>query len=158
MIPSKKVNWFISPSLIMANKTIGGCVRTPCPDAFCRYKDWIKNLFWLRSRIHPFGNYVEHQEREVSTVLTKDIFLVLVPSSIFVSPLINELGLIFTTTFQSFENSFLLSKTKIRKNIFNNQKTKNDFLFFKIKKHILTVFTYFLRVVLKNNFKNMENR
>ena len=36
-----------------------------CP--FCRYNDWIKNLFWLRSRIHPFGNYVEHQEREVST-------------------------------------------------------------------------------------------
>ena len=23
-------------SLTMADKTIGGCVRTPCPDAFCR--------------------------------------------------------------------------------------------------------------------------
>ncbi|KAL6331223.1 hypothetical protein AAG906_009651 [Vitis piasezkii] len=23
-----------------------------------------KNLYWLRSRIHPFGNYVDRQERE----------------------------------------------------------------------------------------------
>ena len=80
----------------------------------------------------------------------------MVPSSIFVSHLINELGLVVITAFESFENGFLLSKTKIGKNIFDNQKTKNNFLFFKIKKHILIVFTYFLRVVLKNNFKNME--
>ena len=51
----------------MTNKTIGGCIRTPCPDVFCRYNDWIKNLCGLRSRVHPFGNYVEHQEHEVST-------------------------------------------------------------------------------------------
>ena len=52
----------------MANKTIGGCIRTPRPDAFfAGINDWIKNLFWLRSRIHPFDNYVEHQEREVTT-------------------------------------------------------------------------------------------
>ena len=55
----------------MANKTIGGCVRTPCPDAFCRYNDWIKNLCRLRSRVHPFSNCVDRQGREVSTLLTK---------------------------------------------------------------------------------------
>ena len=57
----------------MANKTIGGCVRTPCPDVFCRYIVWIKNLYWLRSRVHPFGNYVEHQEREVSTTMASQL-------------------------------------------------------------------------------------
>ena len=56
-IPSTKANWFIS--LTMADKTIGGCVRTPCPDAFCR-NDWTRNLYWLRSCVHPFGNYVDH--------------------------------------------------------------------------------------------------
>ena len=57
----------------MANKIIGGCVRTPCPDAFCRNNDWIKNLRVLRSRVLPFGNYVEHQEREVSTIMDSEI-------------------------------------------------------------------------------------
>ena len=50
----------------MADKTIGGCVRTPCPDAFCR-NDWTRTLYWLRSCVHPFGNYVDHQGREAST-------------------------------------------------------------------------------------------
>ena len=54
-------------SLTMAEKTIRGCVRTPHPDAFCRWNDWIKNLYWLRSCVHPFGNHVDHQERETST-------------------------------------------------------------------------------------------
>ena len=57
----------LSLSLTMADKTIGGCVRTPRPDAFCRWDDWIKNLYWLRSCVHPFGNYVDHQQREAST-------------------------------------------------------------------------------------------
>ena len=65
--PRKRPTDLYPPLLTMANKTIGGCVRTPCPDVFCRYNDWIKNLFWLRSRIHPSGNYVEHQEREAPT-------------------------------------------------------------------------------------------
>ena len=60
----KKANWLIS--LSMADKTIGGYVRTPCPDAFCRC-DWIKNLYRLRSYVHPFGNYMDHQGREAST-------------------------------------------------------------------------------------------
>ena len=47
----------------MTNKIIGGCIR----NAFCRYNDWIKNLCGLRSHVRPFNNYVEHQEREVST-------------------------------------------------------------------------------------------
>ena len=51
----------------MADKTIGGCVRTPCPNAFCRWNDWIKNLYWLRLCVHPFGNYVDHQGCEAST-------------------------------------------------------------------------------------------
>ena len=50
----------------MADKIIGGCVRTPCPDAFCR-NDWTRNLYWLRSCVHPFGNYVDHQGRETLT-------------------------------------------------------------------------------------------
>ena len=34
----------------MANKTIGGCVRTPCPDNFCRI-DWARNHPWLKARV-----------------------------------------------------------------------------------------------------------
>ena len=52
----------------MDDKTIGGCIRTPCLDAFCRYYDWIKNLYWLSSCVHPFGNYVDYQGRKASTV------------------------------------------------------------------------------------------
>ena len=52
----------------MANKTIRGCVRTPCPDVFCRYDDWIKNLCGLRSLVHPFSNCVDRQGLEVSTI------------------------------------------------------------------------------------------
>ena len=36
----------------MANKTIGGCVRTPRPNVFCR-NDWTRNLYWLRACVHP---------------------------------------------------------------------------------------------------------
>ena len=39
LIPSKMPTDLYLPLLTMANKTIGGCVRTPCPDAFCRYND-----------------------------------------------------------------------------------------------------------------------
>ena len=53
----------------MADKTIGGCVWTPCLDAFCRC-DWIKNLYGLRSYVHLFGNYVDHQGREASTIMS----------------------------------------------------------------------------------------
>ena len=67
LIPKKRPTDLYLPLLTMANKIIGGCIRTPYPDVFCRYNDWIKNLYGLRSRVHPFGNYVEHQEREVST-------------------------------------------------------------------------------------------
>ena len=52
-IPSKR-STDLSLSLTMVDKTIGGCVRTPRPDAFCRWNDWIKNIYWLRSCIHPF--------------------------------------------------------------------------------------------------------
>ena len=37
--PSKRPTDLYLPLLTMANKTIGGCVRTPCPDVFCRYND-----------------------------------------------------------------------------------------------------------------------
>ena len=66
-IPSKRPT-DLSLSLTMVDKTIGGCVRTPRPDVFCRWNDWIKNLYWLRSCAHPFGNYVDHQGRAASTV------------------------------------------------------------------------------------------
>ncbi|RVX01473.1 hypothetical protein CK203_017414 [Vitis vinifera] len=29
-----------------------------------RYNDWIKNLYKLKSRVHPSGNYVDRQRRE----------------------------------------------------------------------------------------------
>ncbi|RVX18811.1 hypothetical protein CK203_006876 [Vitis vinifera] len=32
----------------------------------CRNDDWIKNLYELRSRVHPSGNYVDHQRHEVA--------------------------------------------------------------------------------------------
>ena len=35
----------------MANKTIGGCVRTPCPDAFCRYNRLIKNPLCVENHV-----------------------------------------------------------------------------------------------------------
>ena len=35
----------------MANKTIGGCVRTPCPDAFCRCNHWIKNPLCVENHV-----------------------------------------------------------------------------------------------------------
>ena len=46
-IPSKRPTDSYLPLLTMANRIIGGCIRTPCPDVFCRYNDWIKNLFWV---------------------------------------------------------------------------------------------------------------
>ena len=60
-----------------------------------------------------------------------------------------------------FYNSFLLSKIKNTENIFNNQKL---FPIFKNKKHdiftkylliIFVVFTYFLNVILRNNYINI---
>ncbi|RVX04345.1 hypothetical protein CK203_018603 [Vitis vinifera] len=44
----------------MANKTIGGCVRTPCPDVFCS----------LRRKCHPFNLMELHQFGVGSLVLT----------------------------------------------------------------------------------------
>ena len=35
----------------MANKTIGGCVRTPCPDAFGRCNHWIKNPLCVENHV-----------------------------------------------------------------------------------------------------------
>ncbi|RVX06312.1 hypothetical protein CK203_027556 [Vitis vinifera] len=32
------------------------------------YNDWIKNLYKLKSRVHPSGNYVDHQRCEASTL------------------------------------------------------------------------------------------
>ena len=37
------------------------------PDAFCR-NNWTRNVYWLRSCVHPFGNYVDYQGREASTL------------------------------------------------------------------------------------------
>ena len=47
----------------------------------------------------------------------------------------------------------ILQNTKTRKHV-RNQKTKNMII---LKKRILVVFTCFLRVILKNNYTNMEN-
>ena len=43
-IPSKR-STDLSLSLTMADKTIGGCVRTSRPEAFCRWNDRVKNLY-----------------------------------------------------------------------------------------------------------------
>ena len=78
LIPSKRPTdlypslwpWLTKPS----EGASGHLVRMPfagitieCLDAFCRYHDWIKNLHWLRSCVHPFGTYVDHRRIEVTT-------------------------------------------------------------------------------------------
>ena len=52
--------WLTKPS----EGASGHPVRMPS----CRYNGWIKNLYGLKSRVHPSGNYVDHQRREVSTL------------------------------------------------------------------------------------------
>ena len=44
-------------SLTMADKTIGGCVRTPCPDTFCR-DDWTRTLSWLKACVHLAATWI----------------------------------------------------------------------------------------------------
>ncbi|RVW72260.1 hypothetical protein CK203_054940 [Vitis vinifera] len=36
------------------------------------YDDWIKNLYELKSRVHPSGDYVDHQRREVPTLAPEE--------------------------------------------------------------------------------------
>ena len=38
----------------------------------CRYSNWIKNPYKLKSRVHPSGNYVDRQRREVPTKVALD--------------------------------------------------------------------------------------
>ena len=87
----------------MADKTIGGCVQTPCPDAFCR-NDWTRNLYWLRSCIHSFGNYVDHQGREASTLLNR-----LMTASVEVTWLIEQIW------WRRWEQMSMLSSTRSTK-------------------------------------------
>ena len=54
--------WLTKPS----EGASGHPVRMPS----CRYNDWIKNLYKLKSRVYPSGNYVDHQRREASTHVT----------------------------------------------------------------------------------------
>ena len=58
----------ISSSLTMANKTIGGCVRTPCSDAFLQVRPLNQEPFvcW-ESRVRPSSSNVDHLIREATT-------------------------------------------------------------------------------------------
>ena len=54
----------------MTNKTIGGCVRTPCPDAFLQVQPLNQEPFvcW-ESRVHPSSSNEVHLIREVTTTI-----------------------------------------------------------------------------------------
>ena len=60
-------SWLTKPS----EGASGHLVRMPS----CRYNDWIKNLYKLKSRVHPSGNYVDPQRREVATISLKSEFV-----------------------------------------------------------------------------------
>ncbi|RVW76257.1 U3 small nucleolar RNA-associated protein 7 [Vitis vinifera] len=47
----------------------GHPVRMPS----CRYNDWIKNLYELKSRVYPPVNYVEHRRLEFCSVIIKNL-------------------------------------------------------------------------------------
>ena len=57
----------------------------------------------------------------------------------------------------------MFSRKKKHDNMFDNEKTENNFFVLKIRKHdvfkefFLVIFTYFVRLVLKNNYTNIKN-
>ena len=58
----------ISYSLTMANNIIGGCIRTPCPDAFLQVQTLNQEpLVCWESRVHPSSSNAAHLIREVTT-------------------------------------------------------------------------------------------
>ena len=68
----------------MANKIIGGCVRTPCLDAFLQVRPLNQEPFvcW-ESRVHPSSNHVDHRMREATTPSISSLVLrVKRPSSV----------------------------------------------------------------------------
>ena len=55
----------------MTNKTIGGCIWTPCPDAFLQVQPLNQEpLVCWKSRVHPSNINVAHLIREVTTETT----------------------------------------------------------------------------------------
>ena len=56
-------------SIYMADKTIGGCVRTPRPEAFCR-DDWTRSLSWLRACVHLAASWII-RTRGLNTALSR---------------------------------------------------------------------------------------
>ena len=60
-------------------------------------------------------------------------------------------------------HSFIFSRKKKQDNMFDTKKQKTIFFVLKIRKHdvfkefFLVIFTYFVRLVLKNNYTNIKN-
>ena len=84
----------------MADKTIGGCVRTPYPDAFCR-NDWTRNLYWLKLCVHPFGHYVDHQGREASTICIW-FYLIIISTKLFKLKCIVKVDILYSINYVIF--------------------------------------------------------
>ena len=71
LIPSKRPTDLYLSLLPWLTKPSEGASGHPIRMPSCRYDDWIKNLYELRSRVHPSGNHVDHQRREVPTISTQ---------------------------------------------------------------------------------------
>ena len=70
LIPGKRPTDSYSSLCPWLTKPSEGASGHPIRMPSCRCNDWIKNLYKLKSRVHPSGNYVDHQRREASTGLT----------------------------------------------------------------------------------------
>ena len=65
--PSKRPTDLYLSLLPWLTKPSEGASGHPVRMPSCRYSDWIKILYKLKSRVHQSGNYVDRQRREVST-------------------------------------------------------------------------------------------
>ena len=63
LIPSKRSTDLYLSLLPWLTKPSEGVSRHPVRMPSCRYSDWIKNPYQLKSRVHPSGNYVDRQRR-----------------------------------------------------------------------------------------------
>ena len=72
LIPSKRSTDLYRSLLPWLTKPSEGVSGHPVRMPSCRYSDWIKNLYKLKSRVHPSDNYVDRQRREVSTARARN--------------------------------------------------------------------------------------
>ena len=85
LIPSKRPTDLYLSLLPWLTKPSEGASGHPVRMPSCRYSDWIKNLYKLKSRVYPSGNYVDRQRREVSTLMAVTRSLKALPFSEFIN-------------------------------------------------------------------------